>query len=185
MAEKGVRKGQAVFLTALAGGATVRDAAREAGISERTAHRRMRDPGFRYFLERLQVVFIDRAVGRLAKASTAAADRLRDLLDSPSEKIRLAAARYVLEHSRRVWERRRDEWDRSIGPAEAEQMFRTVFEAIGRAVPELDQQARIAEEVKTALAQQEAQVNKLGKSRIVNLNRREALLFTTLPLIAA
>jgi hypothetical protein len=40
------RKGDAALLAALAGGHTVRDAARAAGIAEGTAHRRLKDAAF-------------------------------------------------------------------------------------------------------------------------------------------
>jgi hypothetical protein len=45
MAENGRRKGEAALLVALAAGMTVRDAAVAAGIGERTATRRVADPG--------------------------------------------------------------------------------------------------------------------------------------------
>jgi len=47
MAENGRRKGDAALLLALASGETVRDAARLAGIGERTATRRLADSTFR------------------------------------------------------------------------------------------------------------------------------------------
>jgi hypothetical protein len=40
---------------------------------------------------------IDRAIGTLASASTAAAETLRDLLDAESESVRLGTCRAILE----------------------------------------------------------------------------------------
>lgn len=48
------RPGDLQLQIALARGATVRDAAKAAGVAERTAHRRLTDPGFRAEVERLR-----------------------------------------------------------------------------------------------------------------------------------
>ena len=47
MAENGRQKGNGPLLAALAAGATVRQAAEQAGVSERTAYRRLADPNTR------------------------------------------------------------------------------------------------------------------------------------------
>ena len=60
------RQGDLPLQTALARGASVREAAREAGISERTAHRRLREPEFRAAIEQLREQLRVRVVERLA-----------------------------------------------------------------------------------------------------------------------
>ena len=90
------RKGEAQLLVALAGGATVRAAARVAGIGERTAYRHLESPGFRQRVLKARGDLVDSATGRLARASTAAADTLRRLLVSKDQRIRLAASRAIL-----------------------------------------------------------------------------------------
>ena len=47
---------------------------------------------------------LDRAVGKLSEASTAAADTLRALLDADSETVRLGAGRSILELGARLRE---------------------------------------------------------------------------------
>lgn len=97
MTDIGKRKGDAALVAALAVGMTVRDAARAAGLSERTAHRRLEDPGFRRTVADARARLIESACGQLAEASTAAVSTLRALLDAEGENVRLGAARAVLE----------------------------------------------------------------------------------------
>ena len=97
MAENGRRKGDAVLLLALAGGQTVRDAARAAAIGERTASRRLADPDFRQRVGQLRADMVERALGKMADGMAAAADTLRQLLKAESESVRLGAARSLLE----------------------------------------------------------------------------------------
>jgi hypothetical protein len=86
------RHGDAALVLALARGATVRDAAREARLSERSAYRRAADADFRQQVSRARAALLAQAVGVLADQSTAAARTLADLLSSPNETIRLRAA---------------------------------------------------------------------------------------------
>lgn len=58
------------MLMELPGGATVRGAAERAGLSERTAHRRLADTDFRRRVAELRAEMIGRALGRLASRST-------------------------------------------------------------------------------------------------------------------
>jgi hypothetical protein len=85
------------LVLALAGGASVADAAVIAGMSKATAFRRMADPVFRARVEQAKTEMMAQAVGVLARVSTKAAGVLEALLDSPTEKVRLAAARSVLQ----------------------------------------------------------------------------------------
>src|SRR3954470_18818747 len=104
MAENGRRKGDAALVLALAEGRTVRDAARLAGVGERTATRRVADAGFRRRVIDLRAEMVARAVGQLADGMAEAAIALRGLLKSESEPTRLAAARAVLEIGNRLRE---------------------------------------------------------------------------------
>jgi HEAT repeat protein len=104
MAENGRRKGEAALLVALAAGHTVRDAARLAGIGERTATRRMADPDFRRRLMEARSGMIQRALGKLADGSTKAVDTLRKLLKAKGENVRLGAARAILEFGSKMRE---------------------------------------------------------------------------------
>ncbi len=99
MAEIGRRRGDAALLLALAAGQTVRDAARSAGIGERTATRRVADPDFRRRVTELRADMVGRALGRMADGMTDAADTLRALLNAEGESVRLGAARSMLELS--------------------------------------------------------------------------------------
>jgi len=90
------KKGEAKLLVALAGGATITAAAKSAGIAERTAYRYLASPGFRRKVLEIRIAMIDRATGRLARASSKAADTLRELLGSTDEKVKGAAADKIL-----------------------------------------------------------------------------------------
>ena len=86
-----------ILIAALAGGATNLDAARQAGIGEKTVYRRLEDPAFRRQVAEARSAMVARAVGTLADASSAAAATLRRLLDADSETVRLGACRAILE----------------------------------------------------------------------------------------
>src|SRR5262245_12875208 len=104
MAENGRRKGDAALVLALAGGHTVRDAARLAGVGERTATRRVADGAFRRRVADLRAEMVARAAGQLADGMAEAAATLRSLLQAESEPVRLAAARAILEIGNRLRE---------------------------------------------------------------------------------
>ena len=97
VAHIGTQKGNTSLIAALAGGATVKAAAKSAGLGRRTAYRRLEDPDFRRRVAEARREMLARAVGTLADASTAAAAKLRDLLDAESETVRLGACRAILE----------------------------------------------------------------------------------------
>jgi hypothetical protein len=83
---------------AFACGATVESAARQAGVSESTAHRRQEDPAFRRQLQAMRAELFQRTAGALTAAATEAVRTLLDLLkNSASPAVRLGAARAVLE----------------------------------------------------------------------------------------
>ncbi len=82
---------------ALAGGATVEQAAAACGVSFDTLRRWRRNPKFRARVAQLRDQATAEAVGRLASACSASADKLRKLVDSTDEKVSLQASKAVLE----------------------------------------------------------------------------------------
>jgi hypothetical protein len=98
VAGSGRKTADDALIAALAGGATVAEAATQAGISERTAWRRLQDDAFRQRLDAARQQTVQVAVDTLSKGSTRAARTLVALLSRrqcPS--TRLAAARAILE----------------------------------------------------------------------------------------
>jgi hypothetical protein len=90
----------AELLGALVEGATVAQAAKKAGLSERTAYRRLAEPEFRRDLAERRRQLVDAVSARLAAAGDSAIDTLLALKDDPDVQpsVRLSAARCVLEH---------------------------------------------------------------------------------------
>ena len=88
----------------LASGKTVETAAEAAGLSVRTAFRRLRDPAFAQQVREARAAFVDRAVGKLADASTKAVDTLVQLLDCDTDTVKLGACRAILELGNRLRE---------------------------------------------------------------------------------
>ena len=98
MARRCRKKAEEALLLALACGATVEGAARQAGLSERTAYRRLGDPDFQRRLQELRADMVQRAAGALTAAGGEAVRALLELLrSSPAAGVRLGAARVVLE----------------------------------------------------------------------------------------
>jgi hypothetical protein len=97
MADNGRKKGDSALLTALAAGATAREAAARAGLSERTIYRRMEDPEFRRRVTEARATMVESALGKVADGMSDAAAKLRELLAAQSEAVRLGAARSLLE----------------------------------------------------------------------------------------
>jgi hypothetical protein len=86
------------FLVALACGSTMEAAARKAGISERTAHRRLKDPAFGRRLDQLKTETVRRAADMLTAAALEAVKTLLSLqADNVPAPVRLGAARATLE----------------------------------------------------------------------------------------
>lgn len=93
-----------LLAVALAAGREVAQAATDANVSERTAYRRLADADFRKRVNELRAAMVDRASGRLADSMADAATELRALLGSADERIRLAAAKGILETTIKVRE---------------------------------------------------------------------------------
>lgn len=81
----------------LATGRTVRSVALIANVSERTLYRRLADHQFRKRVNTFRDQMVSQAVCRMSRSMTAAADALRELIDSPDPKIRLQAAKAMIE----------------------------------------------------------------------------------------
>jgi hypothetical protein len=88
----------------LARGLTVKDAARAARVSERTAYLWRSEPVFASLVKELQGELFALAVAKLAGMNGKAADRLDALLDSDDEKVVLAASKAALELGRSLRE---------------------------------------------------------------------------------
>ena len=73
------KKADQALLQALACGATVENAARKAGISERTAYRRLHNPAFVQQLDQLRAEMVQRTAGMLTGAGLGAVKTLVDL----------------------------------------------------------------------------------------------------------
>ena len=98
MAQQGKRNADHRLLLALACGASVEQAARQAGVSESTAHRRLVDPAFRQQLQALRADMVQRTAAALTAAASEAVRTLLDLLKpTVPYAARLGAARSVLE----------------------------------------------------------------------------------------
>jgi phenylalanyl-tRNA synthetase beta subunit len=84
---------------ALACGATVENAARKAGIAERTAYRRLDDPAFRQRVNQLRLELVQRTAGMLSGAGLGSVKTLVDLQNdvAVAAGVRRRAARDVLE----------------------------------------------------------------------------------------
>jgi hypothetical protein len=83
-------------------GATVTAAASAAGISERTAYRRLAKPTFRRRLDAARDIVRDNVVQQLTDASADAVDSLRELAHDEDPEIRLHACRALLESLAKV-----------------------------------------------------------------------------------
>jgi transposase len=86
----------------LAGGLTKEQAAQLAGISRATAFRWLADPAFRRRVAEARAEMVERAAGSLSAGAVEASVVLRQLLQSKNEKVRLAAAKVVLETGTKI-----------------------------------------------------------------------------------
>lgn len=82
---------------AVAAGKSIRAAARKLDIAERTAYRMSALPEFKELVGELQAQVVSRAVAKLATGTAKAAACLLELLGSTDERVKLRAARAVLE----------------------------------------------------------------------------------------
>jgi hypothetical protein len=93
------------LLRGLACGATVENAARAAGISARTAHRRLKEEKFQKQLRDLRAEMVQRTAGLLTASGLEAGKTLMSLLDpTMPAAVRHAASRSILEYGLKVRE---------------------------------------------------------------------------------
>src|SRR5437588_12703673 len=77
-----IRKGSEALVLALARGLSVRKAAEESGIAERTIWRRLKDPAFQAKISEARMATMRRTVGILTTVSAEAVKTLRGLMKS-------------------------------------------------------------------------------------------------------
>ncbi|HEV3339638.1 MAG TPA: hypothetical protein VG125_04760 [Pirellulales bacterium] len=96
MEQNGTPAGEEELILALAAGATVREAAEQAGVGERTVYRRLADADFRRAVSEARGRMFDTALGRLAGLASKAAETLERLMESDKPPVALGAAKAVL-----------------------------------------------------------------------------------------
>jgi hypothetical protein len=105
MPQQGRRNADDVLMLALACGATLENAARQAGVSESTVRRRAKDPKFQHKLQAVRADMVQRTSGALTAAGT---ESVRTLLELQKSAVppatRLGAAKAVLELGMKVRE---------------------------------------------------------------------------------
>jgi uncharacterized small protein (DUF1192 family) len=99
------KKSEDALLLALACGASVENAARQCGLSDRTVYRRLTEPDFRQRLQELRAEIVQRTAGALTAAATEAVRTLLELQKpAHSGTVRLGAARAILELGMKIRE---------------------------------------------------------------------------------
>ena len=106
MARNQKKRAEERLLTALACGATVEAAARQCGVSESTAYRRLQDPAFQGRLHELRADLVQRSTSMLTAAGLESIKTLLELQKpAVAANVRLGAARAVLELGLKLRER--------------------------------------------------------------------------------
>ena len=96
--DKSCQNAQMVLVVILACGATVEQAAKQTGLSERTIYRRLADPEFARRLQEVRSEMLQRTSGTLTATGSEAVRTLVTLLNpNVAPNVRLGAARAVLE----------------------------------------------------------------------------------------
>jgi hypothetical protein len=110
----GARKNaDAVLVTAIATGLRNDKAAEQAGVSQATVYRRLRDAGFRQRVQDERTEMVSQTLGRLTYVSASAVEKLaRLMLSAESEAVQLGACRTLLESTAK-W-RETDEFEQRI-----------------------------------------------------------------------
>jgi hypothetical protein len=98
MAGKNGNSGDGPLAEALAAGLSVPKAAAAAGLSERTAYRRLADPAFRARVDEARAESLRAVVGQMSRLGQAAAGVLAGLMKDGPEQVRLGATRTALEY---------------------------------------------------------------------------------------
>jgi hypothetical protein len=97
MAHRGRKNADDALLLAIACGATVESAAAKAGVSTRTATRRMADAEFQKRLRAFRSDMVQRTMGSLTAAGQEAVRTLLELMKNSTPNVRLGAVRTALE----------------------------------------------------------------------------------------
>lgn len=97
--EKNIARGEGALIVTLACGDTVKEAAERAGVGERTVYRRLADQSFIAKVNKARNMMISQAVGKLSLNCAKAAETLEKLLDSDNPRIRLQAAKAIMDHA--------------------------------------------------------------------------------------
>src|SRR5262245_52058472 len=119
MARPPRKEADRVLLQALACGATVENAARKAGVGERTVYRRLANPDFRRQISDLRTEMQQRTLGMLTGAGMGSVKVLVDLQGDVSAPpgVRRRSARDVLEMA--VKFRESVDWEQRLAAIEA------------------------------------------------------------------
>ena len=104
MAGIGRHHADEAIMIALAGGMTQQQAAKHAGVSEKTIRNRLADPVFKQKIADYRANLLARTADRLTAVGLKAVTALEDLLEAESESVRLGAARTILELGPRIRE---------------------------------------------------------------------------------
>jgi uncharacterized membrane protein YqiK len=91
-----------ILATAISAGASTAEAAEKAGLSQRTAQRRIADPEFQQQVAQLRSKLMARALDKMAENMTRAADAIARLIDADNPAISLRASRSMLTLSLRL-----------------------------------------------------------------------------------
>ena len=97
MAGNGRHNADPALIVSLAAGLTNAQAAKEAGVSERTVRRRLDDPVFRQQVTAARAETVAQTAARLTAAGLGAVTTLLKLLNAEAESVRLGAARSILD----------------------------------------------------------------------------------------
>lgn len=98
MSQQGRRRADDNLVLALACGATVENAARQAGVSEMTVYRRLREPDFQAKITAQKHEMVERTANMLTAAALESVKTLLDLQGkSQPASVRHSAARTIIE----------------------------------------------------------------------------------------
>src|SRR5262245_43947309 len=98
MAGDGRSHADVVLAQTPAAGALISVAARQAGVSERTAYRRLQDDAFRAQVAAIRHEMVERAAALLTAAGTDAVETLRELARmGQTDSVRLGSAKAIIE----------------------------------------------------------------------------------------
>ncbi|MCZ2341939.1 MAG: hypothetical protein LC104_09115 [Bacteroidales bacterium] len=81
----------------LARGMTYEQTGKAAGVCARTVFRRMEEPEFRNYFQKLRLNIAERTISALAAASITSLRKLKRLLENDSYQVQLSAAKSILD----------------------------------------------------------------------------------------